>query len=78
MSKLGYSKNEADSNIYFKTSNDEMLILVLYVDDFVIVGDDKLIEKCKQDLIAKFEMKDLGLLHYFLGLEVSQKKDYNF
>ena len=78
LSKLGYSKNEANSNIYFKTSNDEMLILVLYVDDLLITSDDKLIEKCKQDLIAEFEMKDLGLLHYFLGLEVNQKKDYIF
>ena len=45
LSKLGYSKNEAESNIYFKTSNDEMLILVLYIDDLLIIGDDKSIEK---------------------------------
>jgi len=78
LSKLGYSKNEANSNIYFKTTNDGMVILVLYVHDLLITGDDNLIEKCKQDLIAEFEMKDLRLLHYFLGLEVNQKKDYIF
>ena len=39
-----------------------MSTLVLYVDDLLITGDDKLIEKCKQDLIAEFEVKDLGLL----------------
>ena len=52
-----------------------MLILVLYVDDLLITGEDHLIIKCKQDLIAEFEMKDLGLLHYFLGSEVRQKEE---
>ena len=49
-----------------------MVIFVLYVDDLLIIGDEHLIEKCKQDLSAEFEMKDLGLLHYFLGLEIWQ------
>ena len=47
-----------------------MLIMVLYVDDLFITREDHLIEKCKQALIFEFEMKDLGILHYFLGLEV--------
>ena len=78
LTKLGYSNNEVDPNIYFKISNDDMLILVLYVDDLLITGNDHLIERCKHDLIAEFEMKDLSLLHYFLVLEVCQKKDYIF
>ena len=49
-----------------------MLITVLYVDDLLITGEDRLIEKCKQELKFEFEMKDLGILHYFLGLEVWQ------
>ena len=47
-----------------------MLILVVYVDDLLITGEDHLINKCKQELTAEFDMKDLGILHYFLGLEV--------
>ena len=76
--KLGFSKNEVDPNIYFKISNEDMIILVIYVDDLLITGEDHLIAKCKQDLAAEFDMKDLGLLHYFLGLEVCQKEDYIF
>ena len=78
LSKLGYSKNEVDPNIYFEIFNDHMLILVLYVDDWLIIGADHLLAKCKQDLITEFDMKDLGLLHYFLGLEVRQKEKYIF
>lgn len=54
-----------------------MIILVLYVDDLLITGDH-LIIKCKQDLVAEFDMKDMGLLHYFLGLEIWQKEDHIF
>jgi hypothetical protein len=53
----------------------EPLILVLYVDEFFLVGSEKLIMDCKRDLAAEFEMKDLGLMHYFLGLEVWQRMD---
>ena len=44
----------------------EPLILVLYVDDLFLTGNEKLITWCKKQLASKFEMKDLGLMHYFL------------
>jgi hypothetical protein len=50
--------------------NDETIILLLYVDDLFLTGEEKLIIEYKKNLTAKFEMKDLDLMHYFLGLEV--------
>ena len=52
-----------------------MLIIVLYVDDLILTDDELLILSCKDDLAKEFEMKDLGLLHYFLGLEIWQRND---
>ncbi|XP_057826602.2 retrovirus-related Pol polyprotein from transposon TNT 1-94 isoform X1 [Cryptomeria japonica] len=75
---LGFCKNDADANIYLKVYNDEMLILVLYVDDLFLTGESKLIIRCKKELASKFEMKDLGLMHYFLGLEVWQRSNEIF
>ena len=49
------------------------LILVLYVDDLFLTGDERLIGDCKSNLAMEFEMKDLGLMHYFLGLEGWQR-----
>ena len=49
------------------------LILVLYVDDLFLTGSSGLIEDCKRNMAVKFYMKDLGLMHYFLGLEVWQR-----
>ena len=52
--------------------------MVLYVDDLFLTSSERLIDECKQALIAKFEMKDLGMMHYFLGLEVWKKTDEIF
>ena len=43
------------------------------MDDLFLTHDEELILNSKRKLAAKFEMKDLGTMHYFLGLEVWQK-----
>jgi hypothetical protein len=48
------------------------MILLLYVDDLFLTGNEKQIMESKKKLAIEFEMKDLGLMHYFLGLEVWQ------
>ena len=48
--------------------------MVLYVDDLFLIGNEKLIIWCKKKLTSEFEMKDIGLMHYFLGLEVWQRQ----
>jgi hypothetical protein len=70
LTSLGFTKSKADSNLYFKIMNNEPVILLLYVDDLFLTGEENLIIECKRRLASKFEMKDLGLMHYFLGLEV--------
>eukprot|EP00253_Pinus_taeda_P013051 PITA_13051 len=75
---MGFTKSEADPNLYFIVIGEEPLILVLYVDDLVITGAERLIEHCKRDLATEFEMKDIGLMHYFLGLEVWQEEGHFF
>jgi hypothetical protein len=69
---LGFTKSEADANLYHILVEGKLLIIVLYVDDLILTGDEKLIRSCKEDLAREFEMKDMGLMHYFLGLEVWQ------
>ncbi len=50
--------------------------IVVYVDDFILVCNDqnKLLH-IKEELNQKFEMKDLGELHFFLGMEVERNRD---
>jgi hypothetical protein len=46
----------------------------MYVDDLFLTGDEGLIAWCKRELTSEFKMKDLSLMHYFLGLEVWQRQ----
>ena len=45
-------------------------MLLLYVDDLFETGMDGLITDMKRNLTAEFEIKDLGMMHYFLGMVV--------
>jgi hypothetical protein len=78
LTSLGFTKSKADFNLYFKVMNDEPVILLLYVDDLFLTGEEKLITQCKKKLALEFEMKDLSLMHYFLGLEVCQSLERIF
>ena len=46
-------------------------MLLLYVDDLFVTGTDGLIVDTKRKIASKFERKDLCMMHYFLGMEVS-------
>ena len=70
LSSLGFTKSKADSNPYYKVEEGNSVILLLYVDELFVTGVDGLIVDTKKFLATKFEMKDLGMMHYFLGMEV--------
>jgi hypothetical protein len=54
--------------------NNAPVILLLYVDDLFLTSEESLITQCKKELASEFDMKDLGLMHYYLGLEIWQKR----
>ena len=70
---MGFVKSDANPNLYYLMVENEPLILVLYVDDIFLTRSSRLIKECKKNLEVEFDMKDLGLMHYFLRLEVWQK-----
>ena len=72
---LGFTKGKADSNLYYKVEDGNPVILLLYVEDLFVPSIDGLIVDTKRKLSAKFEMKDLSMMHYFLGMEVRQNAD---
>lgn len=72
----GFEKCEGEPTVYINEKDGKILVIVLYVDDVIFIGnDDYLIENFKSVMKEEFEMTDMGLLRYFLGIEVDQNKN---
>ena len=75
---IRFWKSEADPNLYYIGVGGVPLILLLYINDLFITGGEYLIDACKKDLASDFKMIDLGLMHYYLGMEVWQEDGHVF
>ncbi|XP_042423573.1 uncharacterized mitochondrial protein AtMg00810-like [Zingiber officinale] len=62
-----------DSSLFVKSNEGKLAIVLVYVDDLVITGDDgSEILQTKENLSVQFQMKELGQLKHFLGLEIDR------
>ena len=76
ISCLGYMASHYDSALFLCRTDKGTILLLLYVDDMIIIGDDlNGIQELKDFLSQQFDMKDLGYLNYFLGLEITHSTD---
>lgn len=72
----GYKQSKNDYSLFLKTTPAKLTILVVYVDDILITSSDPdEITNFKTHLNTVYGIKDLGFLHYFLGLEASHSSD---
>ena len=70
---LGFKRCESNHNIYVLHVHGDTLNVALYVDDFVITGNNvDLTLGLKKQITNTFEMIDLGLLHFFMGIRFFQ------
>ncbi|RVW90322.1 Retrovirus-related Pol polyprotein from transposon RE1 [Vitis vinifera] len=74
--KLGYKQDQADHTLFVKKSHaGKMVILIVYVDDIILFGNDmEELQNLKKYLSEEFEVKDLGNLKYFFGMEVARSR----
>jgi hypothetical protein len=71
---LGFEKSPLEHAMYKQGKGRDHLLVGIYVDDLLITGaDEKEIAKFKLQMKELFKMSDLGLLSYYLGIEVHQK-----
>lgn len=77
MEKQGYKKTTSDHCVFVqKFSDDDFIILLLYVDDMLIVGRNaSRIDRLKKQLNKSFAMKDLGPAKQILGIRISRDRD---
>ncbi|KAM2056264.1 hypothetical protein ACFX16_029094 [Malus domestica] len=64
------------SSLFVKANEGKLAIVLVYVDDLIITGDDEAeILQTKENLSVRFQMKELGQLKHFLGLEVDRTQE---
>ena len=73
---FGFQQNKADYSLFTLVQGSSIIYVLVYVDDLIIGGNDSvLISRFKDHLHRCFHMKDLGVLKYFLGIEVARANE---
>ncbi|XP_010430806.1 PREDICTED: uncharacterized protein LOC104715053 [Camelina sativa] len=71
--RMGFQRCSKEPSLYYKKRRDELLVVAVYVDDLLVTGSDRSsIFDFKKRMAEQFEMSDLGLLTFYLGIEVKQ------
>ncbi|XP_022867330.1 uncharacterized protein LOC111387044, partial [Olea europaea var. sylvestris] len=71
--QIGYKQTHATYILFYKHENGKSTILIVCVDDIITTGGNiSEIDSLKKKLADEFEIKDLGTLRYFLGMEIAR------
>ena len=71
----GYEQSMSDNCLYIKRVGEEFIIISLFVDDLLLACNSiSMLQKEKKMLQKRFFMKDLGDVHYFLGIQIERDR----
>ena len=73
--RMDFTPLDSDHCVYVRRQGDDVLYIVLYVDDLLLIGSSLVeVKQLKVDLSARFEMTDLGEAEYVLGLQITRNR----
>ena len=72
LEKLGFINGTVDSNLYLREVENSLLVIVVFSDDIIFGGNDKDSNKFSNEMKNEFEMRMIGEMKYFLGLQIIQ------
>jgi hypothetical protein len=73
---LGFEGSKADTSLFYYNKNSISMFILVYVDDIIVASStQEAVTALLKDLKNDFSLKDLGELHYFLGIEVNKVRD---
>jgi Reverse transcriptase (RNA-dependent DNA polymerase) len=71
---MNFERRQLEHAVYKRKQGEKCTLVGVYVDDLLITRTCELeIARFKSEMMEKFKMSDLGLLTYYLGIEVQQK-----
>jgi hypothetical protein len=73
--KSGFSRTNTDHSVYILNSKESKVIISIYVDDLLLLSNNlSKLEEVKRELANAFDMKDLGQVHYLLGIQITRNR----
>jgi hypothetical protein len=74
--QLGFVSSKGDTSLFFLRNKQVIMFILVYVDDIIVASSSQDATMCLlRNLEKDFALKDLGDLHYFMGIEVTKVKD---
>ena len=71
MISLGFEQSTADPCVFIREVNDQLAIVAVHVDDLILLTEtEQEMIKLKASLATRFKMKDMGKIHYCLGVNI--------
>jgi hypothetical protein len=75
----GFKRGIADNNLYIKTKDNDLFIVLVYVDDIIFgCNKDPLVQWFASAMESEFEMPMIGELSFFLVLQITQRSEGMF
>jgi len=74
LQEFGFKEGDADPGLVFKGEGLERVWVVVYVDDLLVVGELSRVQEVKQQLLEKFQGKDMGEARMFVGFRISRDR----
>ena len=73
--KMGFTRTFADPGVYIHFHNQDLIILVIYVDDALFMGSNRsYLRFKKQEFMKKWESRDLGEAKEYLGMRITRDR----
>ena len=73
MNNMQFYRNKTDSCLYYRYSKKGLSIIVSWVDNCMILGDQKNVEQCKKELMERFECDNVGEMKDLLNARLKER-----
>lgn len=75
LQQLGFVASKTDASLFYYSKGKKGIFILVYVDDIIVASStQEAVHALLRDLEKDFALKDLGNLHYFLGIQVERSK----